>query len=281
LVLAAIVAVAPQFAFGAQRVLEINTTVTPEKYGGPCPVDLVYTTTLTTDTPGEITYRWQQDKQLSDVMMSQSATDTHTLEMTWTIEKTGEKGQSFYGGARVLTPGKASAKLAQAYVLCTSSANRPNRDQTTDNAPDQPADPGDGDAPIVFGTVETETVGDETGSSDSGGESGGGPGSTLSVVGSTVIEAQIEPLAAQGNVRSTPALRCPEYVNFGIVDDIPDPWWSTGSRVSNVTAKVLADSGLLICDYVQGDRKVRISRKFPDGFSKCSVPDDGEFYCTE
>jgi hypothetical protein len=278
-VLTAIDVVAPQTASGAQNVLKIFTTVAPEKYSGPCPVDLVFTTTVVTDTPGEITYRWQQDKQLSDIMTSQSATDIHTLETTWTIDNAGGKGRTFHAGARVLTPVEASDKLARAYVQCTSTDDSSNRDQSTESAPAQPADSGDEDAPIVFGTVETETVGDEMGSSVSGGESGGGE--TPGLVGSTVIEAEVESLSPQGSIRNTLALRCPEYVNFGIVDDIPDPWWSTGSRASNARANVLADARLLTCDYVQGDRQVRVSRKFPQGFSECRVRDDGEFYCTE
>jgi hypothetical protein len=281
LALATIVTVALHHAVGAQNVLDIKTTVTPEKYSGSCPVDLVYTTIITTDVPGEITYRWTQDKSQSEIVTSQSSTDTHTLEMTWTIEKTGAKGQSFYGGARVLTPVQASAKLAQAYVVCTATANTSNEEEATVNTPNQSAEAGGEDAPIVFGTVETEIVGDDTGATSTGGESGDGAGNGRSVVGSTVITEQIEPLGPEGNMRNTVTLRCPEFVSFGIIDDVPDPWWSTGSRVSDASAHVLADARLLVCNYIQGDRQVRISKKFPEGLASCGVPADAEFLCTE
>jgi hypothetical protein len=75
-------------------------------------------------------------------------------------------------------------------------------------------------------------------------------------------------------------ISCPQRTGISILDDVPNPWWSTATDASLTRANVLAADRLLACDYGSGDRRVRLSRQFPAGATSCVVRDNREFDCT-
>jgi hypothetical protein len=265
--LGSVVLLAASFAAVADRVVYMKSSVEPGKYSGPCPVDVVFTTWVDTDVVGEITYRWVRDlKEEGEVLTSMSDGTRHTLEMTWTIDSTPPKGTTIRASTNVLTPSAATSRPApRAYVSCTST--QPNaggsgtRSGSSDGEVTPSGDPGDDggspggeDAPIEFGTLETDVIGED-------GTAPAGSGST-----------------ASDNPVGT--IRCPDNIPIAVLDDLPAPWWSTDSHASLTRASVLAADRLLACEYNSGNKRMRLSRKFPDGATRCVVRNIRDIDCT-
>jgi len=68
----------------AFQVLSVTATVAPKQYTGPCPVQVIFTGTITVDGPGTVVYRWEHSPGTGAVQqVAFTQAGTKTVTKTW------------------------------------------------------------------------------------------------------------------------------------------------------------------------------------------------------
>lgn len=99
-------------------VTQIWVMVTPAEYSGPCPLRLEFEGKITSDSPGEVSYRWiRSDGAVSSVRyLYFSEPGAQTVYSSWSLGKSGW----FWRAIEILSPNSMLSDKAVFTLDCTS-----------------------------------------------------------------------------------------------------------------------------------------------------------------
>lgn len=99
-------------------VVHLSIMVTPTEYSGACPMRFEFEGKITTDSAGEVTYRWiRSDGAASSVKyLYFSEPGTQMVYSSWVLGKSGE----FWKAIEILSPNTMLSDKAVFTLDCTS-----------------------------------------------------------------------------------------------------------------------------------------------------------------
>jgi hypothetical protein len=99
-------------------VIQLWVGVTPTEYSGPCPLRFEFEGKITSDSPGEVTYRWiRSDGAMSSIRyLYFSEPGAQMVYSSWVLGKSGQ----FWKAIEILSPNSMWSDKAVFTLDCTS-----------------------------------------------------------------------------------------------------------------------------------------------------------------